>query len=248
MIHRTDLVSHLNQYLNIDQFQDYCVNGLQIEGKPYINKVVLGVSISQRFISAAINAQADMLIVHHGLFWKSTPHPLSLAGLLLKRLKPIILNEINLVSYHLPLDAHPVIGNNAQILEKLSLEIVEPLDVGFIGSFSKPIPVEDFKRKLEMILPQPPHHLAYGRDTIQTVGVISGGASRELEHFAQKNIDVFLTGDVQEQSVRTAEELEIHYFIAGHYNTERFGPLALMDYISEKFDVDAQFIDIENPF
>ena len=139
---REKIVSYLNGLLNISEFEDYCVNGMQVEGKRNVKKIVLGVSVSQRLFQQAIKKKADMIIVHHGIFWKSDPHPFYLTGIFRKRLALLIKNDINLLAYHLPLDAHPEIGNNAQIMKLLNIEPTKRVDVGLLGRLKSKIELQ----------------------------------------------------------------------------------------------------------
>ncbi len=244
---RSEILKRLKADLESENFPDYCVNGLQVEGTVDIQKIIVSVSASQALFDEAVKRKANMIIVHHGLFWKNTPHPFHLTGVMYRRVKTLIDRDINLVAFHLPLDAHPELGNNAQILKALDARIEIPMDVGFRGFFPEPLSPAALKAKLEQILPNPPVHYDYGPDTIRSLVVISGGASTMIEKVADQQVDAFISGDQMESVPRLAQELNLHFFSCGHYNTERFGPMALAQHIRDTFQIDCEFIDIPNP-
>jgi len=242
-----DILNYLNEYLDICNFSDYCVNGLQVEGDPVVTRITTGVSVSERLFKQANNSGSQLIIVHHGLFWKNTPHPLALTGILRDRVKLLLKNDITLAAYHLPLDAHPEIGNNAQIMKSLGIKTMTPTDIGFWGDYPTQITISEFAEKLSAILPDVPSHFNFGNKTIRRIAVISGGASTSIEMISKLGVDVFVSGDITEPVVRTAEELHIHFFSAGHYNTECFGPIELARHLNKKFSIPAEFIDVPNP-
>ncbi|NOY77590.1 MAG: Nif3-like dinuclear metal center hexameric protein [Calditrichaeota bacterium] len=246
-MNRDSLIAYLNDLLAIDNFQDYCVNGLQVEGKPDVLKIAGGVSVSQRFIHQAIDWGADLVLLHHGLFWKSDPYPFYLRGIQKRRLELLIKNDLNLVAYHLPLDAHDRLGNNIQILQKLDLRPVEPLEVGFIGTFREPLSRDAFLALVNQKLMCDAAPFFYGPDAIQTVLVISGASSAAYQEAAARGVDAFVGGDIREENVRGIEEVQLNYIAAGHYNTERFGVQALLNHLTEKFDLETAFFEIPNP-
>jgi len=244
---RSEILSYLDEFLGVSDISDYCVNGLQVEGTPEITRIITGVSVSQRLFEAALDTGAELIIVHHGIFWKGTQHPFSLTGVMRNRIKTLLLNDLNLAAYHLPLDAHPRIGNNARIMDSLGLHEKTAFDVGFIGDYAQPIPIGEFISRLVSLLPDPINHLDYGKPVVKRVAVISGGGSGSVEEAASLGADLFLSGEILEPAVRTSEELGIHAISAGHYNSERFGPLALADHLRNSVGIPADFIDIPNP-
>ena len=247
MIARHKIIEYLAEFLTVDMFSDYCVNGLQVEGAETVKKIVTGVSVSQRFFQSAIDVGADMIIVHHGLFWKSTPFPFSLTGILKQRVKQLLDHDINLAGYHLPLDAHPAIGNNAQLIQKMGFSVGDPFEAGFISCLETPLASDTLKSRLDSTLPEPSTVMGNTKNTIAAFAVISGSGSGALEHAAQKNLDALVTGEISEPSIRIAEELGITLYRAGHYNSERLGPIALANHLAKHFSIPAQFIDIPNP-
>ena len=244
---RHTLVNYLDELFQISAFSDYCVNGLQVEGTDDIQNVITAVSVSEQLFHRAISKNADLIIVHHGLFWKNSPNPFYLKSYLKNRVKLLLENDINLVAYHLPMDAHPILGNNAQILKSLGIFEYHPFDVGFWGQFEIAYPSENFKVLLDGKLPNPSLHLNFGPDLINRVAVVSGGSSHLVEKLSDQNIDAFITGDLMEQVTRIAEELNVHVFSAGHYNSEVFGPKAIADHLKSEFNISVEFIDIPNP-
>jgi len=246
-MNRDSLIAYLNDLLSIENFQDYCVNGLQVEGKTEIRKIAGGVSVGQRFIHKAIDWGADLVLLHHGLFWKSDPHPFYLRGVQKRRLELLIKNDLNLAAYHLPLDAHSVFGNNIQLLKKLDLQPVESLEVGFVGEFEAPLSRDAFLALVHQKLNCEATPFFYGTDAIQTVLVISGASSAAYQEAAARGVDAFIGGDIREENVRGIEEVQLNYVAAGHYNTERFGVQALLDHLTDKFDLETAFFEVPNP-
>lgn len=248
---RDKIIGYLNKYLKVDDFQDHCFNGLQIEGKESISKIVTGVSLSQKLIKEAIKKKADMIIVHHGIFLNDVPSPFYLNGLMKERIKMILCNDINLAGYHLPLDASPKIGNNASLAELLNLKKVKLFsiddfykDIGVVGDFEKEIYFTKLVNLVDKKLEVKSFSLPFGRKKIKKVGIICGGASDSFGVVCDLNADVFITGDIAESVVRKIEEAGINFINAGHYNTEKFGIQNLGKLAEKKFKVKAEFIDV----
>ena len=247
---RNELTQYLNTYLRIDDFKDYSSNGLQVEGKNEIRKIVTGVSANVELFEKAIKLNADAIIVHHGIIWDSE-RPVY-QGSYKKRIKLLLENDINLYGFHLPLDAHKEVGNNARLIQILGLKNIEPFGeyngqfIGFKGEYKlkQADAVFDLVKKEinanAIIFP-------YGPDKINTIGVVSGGAQKEVKQAVLQGLDLYLTGEVSEYILHYVKEEGIHFIAAGHYATERFGILALGKHIKEKFDLDVEFVDIPNP-
>ena len=244
----TQITQRLNGLLKPEAFSDYCVNGLQIEGKPEVRRIACGVSLSRRFIEAAIAWEADALLVHHGLFWRGMPHPMVLrAGPIRDRLKLILSHDLSVLAYHLPLDAHAEVGNNAVLARELGLSNLEPVDVGYAGSVDPPEPVDQFMERLASAVGQPVEAFRFGTDRVARVALISGASGASYPEVVAAGCDTFVNGDRQENLVREYEESGLNHLFAGHYATERFGPRALGAWCAANLDVETRFIDIPNP-
>lgn len=247
----TILLDHLNQLLKPTQIKDYCPNGLQIEGKKDIQRIVTGVTASQALIDSAIAQQADAIFVHHGYFWKG--EDACITGMKRNRLKALLAHDINLYAYHLPLDIHPELGNNAQLAKRLGiqkicgLERVNPLSIALQGEFENALELDTLAARLSTALNRKPQVISGGDHLIKTVAWCTGGGQSYIELAAQQGIDAFISGEVSEQTVHTAREMNIHFIAAGHHATERYGAHAIGEYLQQRFDVDVTFIDIDNP-
>lgn len=250
MIQLKELLSYLNNILEIERFQDYCPNGLQIEGRTTVKKIISGVTASQALIDAAIKEKADVLLVHHGYFWKG--EDARITGLKYQRVRRLIESGINLVAYHLPLDAHPLYGNNAQLADILELNITGVFPessnaVGLYGSLKNSMSADDFSRKISTTLQRAPLHIGDPSAEIRTIAWCSGAAQNYIQQAAELGVDAYLSGEVSEQTVHLAREYGIHFYAAGHHATERYGVKALGEHIQQHFGLNHQFIDIDNP-
>jgi len=251
-MHRNELERHLNVLLKPEQIKDYCPNGLQVQGKDEIHKVVTGVTATKALIDKAIETQADAIIVHHGYFWKN--EAAVIRGMKHMRLKALMANDINLFAYHLPLDIHPELGNNAQlaklfnILDVSPLEAENPLSVAVRGEFEQQHSGESLSELISTKLSRQCLHIAPESDKkIKTVAWCSGGGQDFIELAAERGIDAFISGEVSEKTTHIAREMDIHFYAAGHHATERYGAKALADYLAEALSLSAEFIDIDNP-
>ncbi|MFN4262871.1 MAG: Nif3-like dinuclear metal center hexameric protein [Thioalkalivibrionaceae bacterium] len=247
-VERDILVAALAEHLDVAAFDDYCPNGLQVEGRSRVRRVMSGVTASQALIDAAIDWQADALIVHHGFFWKGEPAPLT--GIKARRIAALMGAGINLLTYHLPLDVHPELGNNAQLARSLELEIdgaLRPDGLGCVGHLPSGLSAPEFARRIEKALNRSPLWLDGGRPVIQRVAWCTGAAQRLLIDAAMKGVDAYVSGEVSEQTTHEARELKVHYFAAGHHATERGGPQALGDWVAREFGVQHRFVDCPNP-
>lgn len=243
---RDAIVQFCEQYLKTSEFsaKDDCQNGLQVEGKAEIRKIVTGVSWSQILFEQAIEKKADMILVHHGIFANSISNPPQIKGTLKNRLKLLLKNDLNLCGFHLPLDAHPTIGNNSSLCKLLGIKKLKPIDVGFYGDLDKETNFSDFVKNLEQKLGTQAIIIAAGKDKVRQVGVLSGGASTEVARMKELGVDVFITGDIREHLVREIEELKINFINAGHYNTEKLGIQNLGQLVAKKFKIDVEYIDV----
>ena len=250
MIKRDKIVKFCDEYLKVDTFTDYCYNGLQIEGKEDISKIVTGVSLSRQFIEKAIDEKADMIIVHHGLFKNQLGDPPRIIGIFKERIKLLIEHDINLCGYHLPLDAHPEIGNNislARLLELTNLEhLISPYygEIGYIGDLNKDMKFIDFVEYVDKTLHTKSFIIAAGNEWVKKIGIISGGSAIEYSEAYMQGADTYITGEIKENVVREVEETGMNFINAGHYNTEKLGVQNLGKLLSKKFNVEMRFIDI----
>ncbi|WP_060989022.1 Nif3-like dinuclear metal center hexameric protein [Photobacterium leiognathi] len=242
----------LNEFLSPHLIKDYCPNGLQVEGKKEVKKIITGVTACQALIDRAIEEKADALLVHHGFFWKG--EPAEIRGMKYRRIKALIENGINLYAYHLPLDVHTQVGNNVQLAQRLGLDITGGLELGnqrsvaIYGELEQAISGEDFAARIAMALQREPLHIAPNSpDLIKKVGWCTGGGQDYIELAAQQGCDAFISGEVSERTTHTARELGIHYFAAGHHATERYGVKALGEWLAQEHGFDINFIDIDNP-
>lgn len=243
-IPRNELVSFCEKYLKVKDFQDHCRNGLHVEGKPNIERIVTGVSLSEKLIKEAIRRKADMLIVHHGIFPGNIPQPPIFRGALRKRLKLLLEHELNLCGFHLPLDAHPIIGNNISLCRLLGVQACKPWKVGFIGRLKRPIAFAQFQKQVNLKLGTKSYAISAGPKLTSCVAIISGGASSEYAGVFERGADTYLCGDISEGLVRVIEETGINFINAGHYNTEKLGVINLGKLLVRKFKVQAEFVDI----
>ncbi len=242
------ITAYSNELLHIDAFSDYCPNGLQVEGGPGIERIVTGVTASQGLIDAAIDHDADLLLVHHGYFWKGEDP--CITGMKYRRLAALIRHDIALLAYHLPLDAHPELGNNAQLARILGFEIEGPLNpdsLVWLGRLDAPLDLEDLGHHIGLSLGRPPELISGGEHKIKRLGWCTGAAQSYLEQAASAGVDAFISGEISEQTVHIARELGVHYIAAGHHATERYGVQALGEKLAREFGLSHHFIDIPNP-
>jgi dinuclear metal center YbgI/SA1388 family protein len=251
MISRTELLSYLETLLESNRFKDYCPNGLQVAGSETIERVVAGVTASEALIDAAIDEGADTLLVHHGYFWRGEDP--RLIGIKQTRLKKLLHHNINLIAYHLPLDAHPELGNNVQLAKRLNIEVDGRIAgtgdpaLGLCGCLLTPQSVPEFSDLLRQALLREPLVIQAHDRPITTIGWCTGAAQGYIEQAAELGLDAFISGEISEQTVHLARELGINYFSAGHHATERYGVEALAEHLSQQFELQQQFIDIDNP-
>ncbi len=249
MITRDELTGYLHELLDVDGFQDGCPNGLQVEGTGEIRCLVSGVTANLPLIEAAVELGADALLVHHGYFWKGE-EPV-VVGMKQRRLKRLLVNDINLLAFHLPLDAHPVHGNNARLASLLEF-LPEGTFGGSpaIGLWGRLPATMDVRRLSDWIaerLGRVPLVIPAGPSSIETVAWCSGAAQSCLVEAVQMGMDAFITGEVSEPAVHVAREYGIHLFAAGHHATERYGVMALGEHLAERFALQHHFIDIDSP-
>jgi len=252
MLKRDQLLAYLDKLLGVKQFEDYCPNGLQVEGQDSIRRIVTGVTASQALIDAALVQEADTLLVHHGYFWKG--EEARITGIKKQRLQALLGHDINLFAYHLPLDAHPLLGNNAQLGRVLGLDVEGRLmpekgdaSIGLTGRLPDVMTAQEFASHLESVLGRTVVHVGDSDDEIETVGWCTGGAQGYINLALQQGMDAYISGEISEQTTHFARETGIHYFACGHHATERYGVKALGEHLAGQFGVEQVFIDIDNP-
>lgn len=252
----------LNQKLNASSIKDYCPNGLQIEGKADIQRVVTGVTASQALIDQAIQLNADALLVHHGYFWKNeSPNIIGMKG---ARIRALLKHDINLLAYHLPLDIHPELGNNVLLANALGITIEGGLEahdqsVAMQGHFEQPLTAKQLSERIQKAFGRVPLHIdplqitsnidsiTHAEPVIKTVGWCSGGGQDYIDLAAESQLDAFISGEISERTTHSAREQNIHYFSAGHHATECSGIKALGDWLVKEHGLDVTFVDIPNP-
>jgi len=251
MIKLINVISYINSLLKVEDFKDHSPNGLQVEGTSSIKKIVTGVSASIDLFNRAVIEKADLILVHHGMFWDSDS-PI-VQGSSKERLSLLIKNNMSLAGYHLPLDAHPKYGNNAQLIKKLSLIDREPFgcyegkSIGFVGYTRRKESINDFLNKIKNIICPDALTLQFGEKLIKKVALCSGSAPDLVKEAIKIKADVFLTGEATEWVYHLCKEEKIHYIAAGHHATEKFGIQSLGDHLQKKFSVPVEFIDLPNP-
>jgi len=242
------LVDYTRQLLQVERYADYCPNGLQLEGKANVNKIVSGVTASMALLEAAKNADADAVLVHHGYFWKN--EDATIVGLKRNRIKFLLENNISLLAYHLPLDAHPELGNNAQLAKRLGIEVKGWAgNQGLIGMGMLPqaLTLKDFSAHIQNQLQRTPLSIGDENKQIRRVAWCTGGAQGYMQDAIDLGVDVFISGEVSEQTYHLACESGVAYIAAGHHATERYGVKALGMHLAEQFGITHEYVEIDNP-
>ena len=250
-VDRDQLKRALDEELNSAAFNDYCPNGLQVEGSAVISRVVSGVTACQALIDRAVALEADAILVHHGYFWRGEDP--CLVGMKGRRVSALIRANINLFAYHLPLDNHPMLGNNAGLgraLKFSSWSSLKEHDASypvFTGSYEKNRPLSEVSQGLSEVLGRSITTVGEADTTIRSVAWCTGGGQGYIDDAADAGVDLFITGEMSEQTVHVARERNIAFIAAGHHATERFGARALGDWVAKKFDIEHEFVDIDSP-
>lgn len=243
-----DLVAHLDGLLEPSRFRDHAPNGLQVEGRGSVRRVVTGVSACQALLDAAVAVGADVVLVHHGYFWRN--EPAAVTGLKRRRIATLIRNDISLIAYHLPLDVHPSLGNNAGLGRTLGLvasDFFGEQQLGCVGELPDAIDVGDLAARLAVALGREPLLLGHPRTPVRRVGWCTGGAQGYFAEAIAAGVDVFVTGEVSEPCEHLARESGVAFIAAGHHATERFGVQSLAAHLSRHLGLDCRFIDVPNP-
>lgn len=245
---RAELETYLNQYLDVSRFRDYCPNGLQVEGRAEIGTIVTGVSATLDLLHAACERGADAVLVHHGYFWRGE-NP-CVTGTRRSRLALLLKHDLNLFAFHLPLDAHPEIGNNVQLARQLDLPLAGRFgeqDIAAHGAFEKAISLGELGQRIAERLGREPQVLGDAAKPVHRVGWCTGAAQGYLEDAVRLGVDAYISGEISEQTVHLARESGVAYIAAGHHATERYGVKALGEHLAERFAMRHHFIDIANP-
>lgn len=248
MVALQSLVDYCDRLLDVGQFRDYCPNGLQVEGRAEVARVVSGVTASQAMIDAAIEHGADMLLVHHGYFWKGEEP--TITGIKGRRIGSLIRNNINLLAYHLPLDAHPEVGNNVRLAAVMGWRVADSFgeqNLVLEGSPEKSQSLQELALELETRLQTRTLVIEAGNRPVTRLAWCTGAAQGFIDAAAARGVDAFVSGEASEQTFHQARELGVHYIAAGHHATERYGVQALGAEIARRFGIEQQFIDIANP-
>ncbi|WNN45628.1 MULTISPECIES: type 2 GTP cyclohydrolase I [Winslowiella] len=243
----SELEQIVNQQLNTAAFSDYAPNGLQVEGRCEVKKIITGVTACQALLDEAVRLQADAVLVHHGYFWKNEAPVIK--GMKRNRLKALLANDINLYGWHLPLDAHPQLGNNAQLAKLLQIEVRgEIMPLVPWGELKETLTGEQLAQRITEVLGRTPLHCGDNAPQhIRRIAWCSGGGQGFIDDAAEFGVDAFITGEVSEKTIHSARENGLHFFAAGHHATERAGIKALGEWLAESYGLDVTFIDIDNP-
>ena len=245
------LVTYTDNLLQAGRFADYCPNGLQVQGRPQVARVVSGVTACQPLLDAAAELGADLVLVHHGFFWRGEAQPV--VGMKRRRLGALLQHDMSLLAYHLPLDAHPELGNNARLGALLGIRDQQPLDpesreaVGNIGSLPAPLEAAALVAQLEALTGRTALHIGDPALSVQRIAWCTGAAQSWIGAAVAAGADLFLTGEASEQTVHIAREEGIQFIAAGHHATERYGVQALGEHLAARFGLEHRFVDIDNP-
>ena len=245
MMKIVELNQIISNILNENTFPDNATNGIEVETTTNISRIQIAVDASLDSINAAVKNKVDCLIVHHGLWWGAC-NPL--VGSFFQRIKPLIINNIGLISYHLPLDVSSKIGNNVIMLAKMNAQIIKPLGYGFIGLFNESVSIEQIINSLEIDMNKVGRYLNFGSKDIKKVLVCSGGGVSGLNPAISEGCDLFITGELPHYAVNIAKEARINVLVGGHYHTETFGIRALGDYLAKNYQIDVFYDNFDTGF
>jgi dinuclear metal center YbgI/SA1388 family protein len=246
-----EVLEHVDALLRPATFRDYGPNGLQVPGPDEIATLVTGVSASAELFQRAAELEADLVLVHHGLFWGGPAGPIDRT--MKRRLQLLFDHDMALAAYHLPLDAHPQLGNNALIADGLGAALTEPFAehrggaIGVIAHFDPAPSRDDLVDQVRALTGREPLVFAAGPDPVRTLGIVSGGAADDVQEAIERGLDAFLTGEPAERVMAIAQEAGVTFIAAGHYATETFGVRALGDLLADRFGLRHTFVDVPNP-
>ena len=245
MAARDEIVAYANALLEIERFPEFAPQGLQVVGAVEVTRIACGVSCSRELFERAVGLGAGLVLVHHGLFWRN--EPLVVDRRLRGRLEALFRGDASLVAYHLALDAHPELGNNAQLAARIGARPDGPFESVGLGCEVDPVSVDELAARVEAVVQRTPLVLRGGDDEIRRLAVSSGGAGHDLVAAAHEGYDALLTGEAEEPSAATARELGVHLIAAGHHATERFGVQALAEHLAGRFGLEWSYVEVENP-
>lgn len=240
-----ELCHFCNEYLSIEDFTDYCPNGLQVEGRDTVHHLVSGVTASLELIEDAIELDADAILVHHGYFWKGEAQPLT--GFKGRRVRALMQNDISLLAYHLPLDAHPGVGNNAQLAQRMGWLVTGQHGLLWVGELEQVQSAQQVMEHLGEQIDSNPLLIEAGSRPVRRLAWCSGAAQSSIDDAQALGVDLYVSGEISEHTVHFARETGIHYIAAGHHATERYGVQALGELLAERFSIKHSYVDIDNP-
>lgn len=245
------VAAYIDELLQAPAFGDYAPNGLQVQGHRPIRRLVSGVTACRALLDAAVRRDADAVLVHHGYFWKH--EDARITGMKASRLRTLLTHDMSLLAYHLPLDAHPELGNNACLARGLGLIVTGTFDtgtyrpLGLRGELPQPESLQAFAARLSRVLGREPTVVAGGEHPVQRVAWCSGGGQGFIDSVAKLGVDLYFSGEISEPTVHTARECGLHYLATGHHATERGGVAALGDHLAERFGFEHAFVDVDSP-
>lgn len=248
MMQLNELNDYIGRLLEVSRFRDYCPNGLQVEGRSEVLRIASGVTASQKLLEAASAWKADAILVHHGYFWRNEDQ--TITGIKKRRIAHLLEQDISLLAYHLPLDAHPEFGNNAQLALRLGFDVTGQFgeqDIAWHGNLKTPQSLSQLSATVADQLQRPPLVIGDENRELRRIAWCSGGAQGYFEQAVALGVDVFLTGEISEQNVHVAQETGVAFIAAGHHATERYGVQALGEHLAHKWKLEHQFFDMDNP-
>jgi dinuclear metal center YbgI/SA1388 family protein len=243
-----ELEDYIGSLLQVSCFRDYCPNGVQVEGRSQVRRIASGVTASQDLLDAATGWGADAILVHHGYFWRNEDP--AITGIKKRRLAHLLQHDISLLAYHLPLDAHPELGNNAQLAQRLGWAATGRFgeqEIGWHGQLEQPLPLDQLTAQLTRVLQRAPQVIGQSQRTINRVAWCTGAAQGYFEAAVALGVDAFLTGEISEQNVHVARETGVAFIAAGHHATERYGIQALGAQVAIQYGLEHRFFDLDNP-
>ena len=249
MLNNYTLLKYLDTTLTPEKYKDYCPNGLQVEGQAQIKRIIGGVSLSEKLIDAAINDQAEAIIVHHGIFWQKDDY--ALTGVKKRRIEKLIRHNINLYAYHLPLDNHATLGNNVQLAQLLEIEVQGQTgmqDLIWYGKLKHPLTLSLLSQRVSGKLGHQIRCFSHTYEhEISRIAWCSGGGDGFFPEAIKLGVDVYLSGEASEPTMALAEESQVAYLAVGHYASERYGIQALLAHLTTQFEIPASYIELYNP-